>query len=432
MAESHSKVYRQVIVMAKKATAKKATTDKVAKKTTAVTSPAKAATAVKASTSTKKVTPVTSTAKTATGTATKVSGATKMATALKKVANKFTPIKVKTPTTGKVLPTTNLGKTTGTTNLGKKTTSKKTTSKKTAPLTPEQKKQTPKKTTTNLNSGKTTTTKKKTTNKKTTNKTTTNKTTTNKTTTNKTSTYNLAGKTTNAVNKVEKQYQGYEDAYNKQVDTQSKNDTAASNAQYDLSSAAAAQRNAVQKRELQKQLYRNGITGGASETSMMNAANNYASQQGRIASEKAGAANKIRQQANASKASFKLQNMQARDTAIQSAKDRVYNQYQNWLKRKDTKAQQKLENERYKADQKYRKERDKVADKRYAQATEKANQDAKYTRIANGYTSIKSIDKAIKKYKKSNPALVPFLKQRRGELAAANREYKYKYKALNK
>ena len=88
------------------------------------------------------------------------------------------------------------------------------------------------------------------------------------------------------------------------------NDINASNAQYNANAQQAALRNAVQQRELQRQMYRNGITGGASETTMMNQANNYANQQGKIASDRVASANTIRQKANADINAFTLQNMQ--------------------------------------------------------------------------------------------------------------------------
>lgn len=261
------------------------------------------------------------------------------------------------------------------------------------------------------------------------------KTTPKKTTPKKTAAqrYNLTGKTNNATKAEEKRYRDYQNQYNKNVDTQAKYDTEASNAQYDQSAAAAAQRNSVQKRELQKQLYRNGISGGATETSMMNAANNYATQQGRIASEKIGAANKIRQQANASKASFALSNAQARDTAVQQAKDRAYNKYENWLKRQDDLRKERKADKRYKAETKYNHKQDRLArkdrlnERKYNRKVDKYN---RYAATVGGYDTVKSVNKQIRKIKKSGKGKwkLKYLRKQRADIRRQKKEDRMRMK----
>lgn len=217
--------------------------------------------------------------------------------------------------------------------------------------------------------------------------------------------YNLGKRTKTAVNNVAKRYRNYANQYAKQVNTQRDADIAASNAQYTANSQSAALRNAAQQRQLQRQMYRNGITGGASETTMFNAANNYANQQTKISNDMAAAANTIRQKANADKAAFRLQNAQARDTAIDSARDREYNKYQNYLKRKDTLNERRYERRRYRNETRYN--RRQVAGERYAR----------------GYSNVKSVNNAIKKIKKSGKGKwrLPYLRAWRTELK--NRDY---------
>ncbi len=233
-----------------------------------------------------------------------------------------------------------------------------------------------------------------------------------KATKNKKSGFNYNKRVNNAVNKVTNQYTGYANTYKKNVNTQATADINASNAQYDASAKSAALRNAVSRRELQRQMYRNGITGGASETSLMNASNNYANQQGKIRSDRVAAQNTIRQKANADIAAFNLSNAQARDTAMQQARDRVETKYQNWLKRKDDLRKEKKEDKRWNKEWKY-----KVNDRNYQRKSES------YTRRAQGYNSVKAINKAIKKAKKNgNLAYVSYLRARRTELQERNWE----------
>lgn len=217
--------------------------------------------------------------------------------------------------------------------------------------------------------------------------------------------YNLGKRTKTAVNNVAKRYRNYANQYAKQVNTQRDADIAASNAQYTANSQSAALRNAAQQRQLQRQMYRNGITGGASETTMFNAANNYSNQQTKISNDMAAAANTIRQKANADKAAFRLQNAQARDTAIDSARDREYNKYQNYLKRKDTLNERRYERRRYRNETRYN--RRQVAGERYAR----------------GYSNVKSVNNAIKRIKKSGKGKwrLPYLRAWRTELK--NRDY---------
>ena len=213
--------------------------------------------------------------------------------------------------------------------------------------------------------------------------------------------YNYNKRVNKAVNRVSNQYKNYENQYKKNVNAQKNADISASNAQYDASAKSAALRNAVQQKELQRQMYRNGITGGATETSMMNAANNYANQQGKIASDKAAAQNTIRQKANADIAAFKLQNMQNKATALESARDREYNKYQNYLKRKDT-----------------------LNDRKYNRKVDKYN---RYAQTVRGYDTVKSINKQIKKIKKSGKGKwrIAYLKAQRADVRARDYERRH-------
>lgn len=242
--------------------------------------------------------------------------------------------------------------------------------------------------------------------------------------------YNLAKRTKIAENNIAKRYRNYANQYAKQVNRQRNADIAASNAQYTANSQSAALRNAVQQRELQRQMYRNGITGGASETTMFNAANNYANQQTKISNDKAAAANTIRQKANADKAAFRLQNAQARDTAMDSARDREYNKYQNYLKRKDTlnerryqRGRDRINDARYRSETRYKRSRDRINDARYRNERKYNRRQVAGERYARGYSNVKSVNNAIKKIKKSGKGKwrLPYLRAWRTELK--NRDY---------
>ena len=241
--------------------------------------------------------------------------------------------------------------------------------------------------------------------------------------------YGLTQKTKNAVNSVKKQYQAYQNQYNKNVDTQVSNDVASSNAQYNASAKSAALRNAVQQKELQRQMYRNGITGGASETTMMNQANNYANQQGKIASDKIGAQNKIKQQGEANKASFALSNAQARDTAVQQAKDRVYNKYQNWVNLKETQRKEKKEDKRNAREWKFKvseanaNRAERASETKYnRKQAAKSERNATYQLKVSGYNSVSTINRLIKKAKKQGKTWkIPYLIARRGEIARSKK-----------
>lgn len=221
--------------------------------------------------------------------------------------------------------------------------------------------------------------------------------------------YNYNKRVRNAVRTVNQRYNNYQKQYNKTVNKQRNADIKASNAQYDANAHQATLRNAAQQRELQRQMYRNGITGGASESTMMNQANNYANQQGKIASDKAASANTIRQKANADKAAFRLQNMQNRAAALDSAKDRVYNKYQNYLKRQDDLRKERKEDRRYRSETKYNRKIDKY--NRYAQTV-------------SGYDNVNAINRKIKKIKKSGKGKwrIAYLRQQRAAIRERNWE----------
>jgi hypothetical protein len=221
--------------------------------------------------------------------------------------------------------------------------------------------------------------------------------------------YNYGKRVRNARNTVNKRYDNYMSKYRQTVNAQKNADIKASNAQYNANAQQAALRNAVQQRELQRQMYRNGITGGATETTMMNQANNYANQQGKIASDKAASANTIRQKANADIAAFKLQNMQNRAAALDSAKDREYNKYQNYLKRRDDLRKERKEDRRYRSETKYNRKIDKY--NRYAQTV-------------SGYDNVKAINRQIRKIKKSGKGKwrIAYLRQQRAAIRERNWE----------
>lgn len=227
--------------------------------------------------------------------------------------------------------------------------------------------------------------------------------------------YNYGKRVRNARNTVNKRYDNYMSKYRQTVNAQRNADIRASNAQYNANAQQAALRNAVQQRELQRQMYRNGITGGATETTLMNQANNYANQQGKIASDRVASANTIRQKANADIAAFKLQNMQNKAAALDSAKDREYNMWQNYLKRRDDRRKERKEDRRYRDETRYNRKIDRY--NRYAQTV-------------SGYDTVKAINRKIKQIKKSgkNKWRIAYLRQQRAAVRERNWERAHRNK----
>lgn len=227
--------------------------------------------------------------------------------------------------------------------------------------------------------------------------------------------YNYGKRVSNAVKRVKNAYKGYMNQYRNNVNAQKNADIRASNAQYNANAQQAALRNAVQQRELQRQMYRNGITGGATETTLMNQANNYANQQGKIASDRVASANTIRQKANADINAFRLQNMQNRTAALESARDREYNKWQNHLKRTDDRRKERKEDRRYRDETRYNRKIDKY--NRYAQTV-------------SGYDTVKAINRKIKQIKKSgkNKWRIAYLRQQRAAVRERNWERAHRNK----
>lgn len=227
--------------------------------------------------------------------------------------------------------------------------------------------------------------------------------------------YNYGKRVRNARNTVNQRFKNYETQYKKNVNAQRNADIRASNAQYNANAQQAALRNAVQQRELQRQMYRNGITGGATETTLMNQANNYANQQGKIASDRVASANTIRQKANADIAAFKLQNMQNKASALDSAKDREYNMWQNYLKRRDDRRKERKEDRRYRNETKYNRKIDRY--NRYAQTV-------------SGYDTVKAINRKIKQIRKSGKGKwrIAYLRQQRAAINERNWERAHRNK----
>ena len=126
-----------------------------------------------------------------------------------------------------------------------------------------------------------------------------------------------------SVSSVNAKYKKYYDLYEQGRWDRAQDDINASNADYDEQARQTHLRNARQNRELQESMLRNGITGGASETTLLNAATNYQNQLGLIAANKAAAAQRVRAQARQDVNAYNLENRKLQETAVSNEQERL-------------------------------------------------------------------------------------------------------------
>lgn len=182
-------------------------------------------------------------------------------------------------------------------------------------------------------------------------------------------------------------YNRYYDKYKKSRLNSVEQDIAASNAEYDQQAKNTTLRNARQNRELQEAMLRNGITGGASETSLLNAATNYQNQLGLIAANRAAAAQRIREQGQKDIDAYNLENLKLRETAVGNERQRLES------------------NRRWNYN---------------AKLAKKKRNESRFAKNIGGYTNISQIKTLMKKYKKNkkNRWKVPYLRK---QLATAKK-----------
>lgn len=180
--------------------------------------------------------------------------------------------------------------------------------------------------------------------------------------------------------------------YQKQIDTTIKNLTSqAETAQ--ANNTATAEKNvanayktyAVGQTALDDNLKRQGITGGASETAKLNASNNLANVQAAYRNNALTNNTTIKNQLAQDIETQKLANESNKQTALSNA-------YSNWINEKTIN---------------YNKQQDK-----------KNALNQKYALMAQGYTTLESIDKAIKNARKNGKTgLIPYLMAQRGAIS---------------
>ena len=179
----------------------------------------------------------------------------------------------------------------------------------------------------------------------------------------------------------------------------------ASNRDYGSAAAGNYINYMKQRNALPEQLAAQGIRGGASETAMVNMGNNYALTRGNTEASRIAALGQLQSTYDTNVANLRQQtaeNIANNNLAMQQAQA----QYE------DTLAQRAVEEARYQQEQKWKQLEYK--DSKQAKVLEQ------YAATISRYTSTDSIDKAIKKLKKSKPAnykqMIWLLQQRKAEL----------------
>ena len=197
----------------------------------------------------------------------------------------------------------------------------------------------------------------------------------------------------------------------------------ASNRQYEGAANANYLNYMRQRNALPEQLAAQGIRGGASETANVNMMNNYALTRGNTEASRIAALAQLQSTYDTNVANMRQQaedNILNNDLALRQAQ----------IGYDDTLAQREEERRRYEDEQRRYAEESAKEDARYAEESklkEREHKDSKdskvleqYAATISRYTSVESIDKAIKKLKKSKPAnykqMIWLLQQRKAEL----------------
>lgn len=190
-----------------------------------------------------------------------------------------------------------------------------------------------------------------------------------------------------SVSSVNAKYKKYYDLYEQGRWDRAQEDINASNADYDEQARQTHLRNARQNRELQESMLRNGVTGGASETTLLNAATNYQNQLGLIAANKAAAAQRVRAQARQDVNAYNLENRKLQETAVSNEQERLESK-RRWNYN--------------------------------AKLAKKKRNESRFAKNIGGYTNISQIKTLMKKYKKNkkNRWKVPYLRK---QLATAKK-----------
>lgn len=179
----------------------------------------------------------------------------------------------------------------------------------------------------------------------------------------------------------------------------------ASNRQYEGAANANYINYMKQRNALPEQLAAQHINGGASETANVNMLNNYALNRGNTEASRIAALGQLQSTYDTNIANMR---QQAEDNILNNrlALEQAQAQYE------DTLAQRAVEEKRYKTEQNWKKKEYK--DSKSAKVLEQ------YAATISRYTSTESIDKAIKKLKKSKPTnykqMIWLLQQRKAEL----------------
>lgn len=213
---------------------------------------------------------------------------------------------------------------------------------------------------------------------------------------------------------IKEQYAGYIKSYADQANKQANNSILASDNTYNSAVKNAYIQNMRNARALQQNLQRSGITGGATETSLVNAQNNYLNAVGKLQSDKAAAAASARQNAQDNIAKQTL----AYDQDMQNALSTAQANYDTRVNNQRTFDEQKRQYDLNRKD------------------ANKQNKIELYSKRAEGYSTVKSVNSAIKKIKGYNEKAKSLAKQAKkykkgsakyNSLMAKSEAYKKKY-----
>ena len=190
---------------------------------------------------------------------------------------------------------------------------------------------------------------------------------------------------------VQNKYAGYYKAYQDRQKAMAGQQTAAKNASYDRAQNANYINYMLAQKALPEQMARLGLSGGASESSLLRQNTNYENTRFNTETGRQNDINSINQTMNTNLENFRVENDQKRDAEIASNKSALY-------ERKE--AEKKLAEEKRQFDEGQKLEKAKFKEtKRANRQSEKDNAYTKLRDQVNGY-GLGTVNKALKKLSK--------------------------------
>lgn len=212
---------------------------------------------------------------------------------------------------------------------------------------------------------------------------------------------------------VQNKYAGYYNDYQQKQQALADQQTAAKNASYDRAQNANYINYMLAQKALPEQMARLGLSGGASESSLMRQNTNYANTRFNTEAGRQNDINAINQTMNTNLENFRVENDQKRDAEIASNKSALYERQE---------AEKKLAEEKRQFDEGQKLEKAKLKEtKRANRQSEKDNAYTKLRDTVNGYGlgTVKKKLKTLNKKKtltKSQKQYKALLLSRKGQL----------------